>query len=278
MNPRLLLVILCAFCSACAARKADVSTAAQAANSNDPLESYNRNVMKLNSGLTKFVIRPVVTVYRAIMPKPLRSGIANISANAKTPLIFVHDVLQGEPDRAFKAMGRFLMNSTVGLGGALDVATKAGVPAHDEDAGQTFARWGVKSGPYIMLPLLGPSNLRDTLGSVADIFADPMRYVLRSPTVPLGIGPAPVSTGVAIANRKIGVRSDIGTGLLLASLLTQMDQNIDRLGELERGSLDPYVALRESYRQYRQAAIDNERPRAPRPEDDPLASELDAPQ
>jgi phospholipid-binding lipoprotein MlaA len=274
---RLLLLVLCISCSACASRASKIETTSQAVQSSDPLEPYNRSVMKLNGKLTTYLIRPVVSIYRAILPKPIRKGLANISANAKAPLVFVHDVLQAEPDRAFQTLGRFLMNTTAGLGGTLDVAAKAGVPAHDEDAGQTFARWGIPSGPYLMLPLLGPSNLRDSFGFATDIFADPMRYALRSPTVPISIGAAPVSTGIALRDHRSGVRGDIGTSLLITSLLSQLDQNIDRLGELERGSLDPYIALRESYKQYRNAEIANGKSGPPKTEDDPLADVLDAP-
>jgi phospholipid-binding lipoprotein MlaA len=277
MTYRLLFLALCIFCSACAARPTRVETTAQAAQTNDPLEPYNRSVMKLNGKLTTYLIRPVVTVYRALLPKPIRNGLANISANARAPLVFVHDVLQAEPSRAFQTLGRFLMNTTAGLGGTFDVAARAGVPAHDEDAGQTFARWGMPSGPYLMLPLLGPSTLRDTFGFATDMFADPLRYVLRSPTVPRSFGASPLGTGVALSQQGSNVRSQIGTGLLIVSLLSQLDQNIDRLGELDRGALDPYIALRESYRQYRAAEIANGKSGPPKAEDDPLAGELDVP-
>jgi phospholipid-binding lipoprotein MlaA len=243
---RLLLLCLCVF----------YATRPAAAQSKDPLEPFNRSVMKLNSGLTKIVIKPVVTVYRTLIPRPLRQAIGNISSNAKAPLTFAHDVLQGEGDRAAQTLGRFVMNSTVGLGGTFDLAARAGVPAHDEDAGQTFARWGVPSGPYLVLPLLGPSNIRDTAGFAADIFADPLRYVARGNDV----------------------RNNVSTGLSVGSALTLVDQNIDRMSELQRGSLDPYVALREAYTQFRTAAIANGKQAIGKPEDDPLADVLDAPQ
>jgi phospholipid-binding lipoprotein MlaA len=278
MTSRLLFIALCALCSACAARPEGVQTMAKASQTQDRLEPYNRSVMKLNSGLTKILIKPVVTIYRTLLPKPVRQGITNISTNAKAPLVFVHDILQGEGDRAAQTLGRFLMNSTVGIGGSFDLAAKAGVPPHDEDAGQTFARWGIPSGPYIMLPLLGPSTVRDSFGFAADIFADPLRYVLRSETLPIGIITSPATVGVTIAERNRGVGSNVGTGLMIASALSQLDQNIDRLDELQRGALDPYVALREAYRQYRQAEIDNGKPPKSNPEDDPLADVLDAPQ
>lgn len=256
---RLFILSFCIFCSACATRTTatgDVQTTAMANQNNDPLEPYNRSVMKLNSGLMKILIRPVLTVYRTLVPKPLRSGIANITANAKAPLTFAHDILQGEGTRATQTLGRFLMNSTVGLGGMIDVASKAGVPAHDEDAGQTFGRWGVPSGPFLMLPLLGPSSVRDATGFAADIFADPMRYALRGDDV----------------------RRNVATGLTTGGALTQLDENVDRIGELQGGAIDPYVALREAYRQYRQAAIENDKPGKLKPDDDPLADVLDAPQ
>jgi phospholipid-binding lipoprotein MlaA len=261
MNIHLCLIIFCILTSACASRSSpeqNVQTMASAApvvdaSAHDPFEGYNRSVMKLNSGLTTIIIKPVISVYRLLLPGPLRAAIANISTNAKAPLVFVHDVLQGEGDRASQTLGRFLMNSTVGLAGAIDIAAKAGVPKHDEDAGQTLGRWGIPSGPYLMLPLLGPSSVRDAIGFAADMFVDPLRYV----------------------QRHNDVRNTIGTGLTIGSALSQVDQNIDRLGEVQRGSLDPYIALREAYRQYRQADINNGRPQAMKAEDDPLADILD---
>jgi phospholipid-binding lipoprotein MlaA len=245
----ILRLFLLSLCIHCATRPA-------AAQSHDPLEPYNRSVMKLNSGLTKILIKPVVSIYRTLIPKPLRQAIGNISNNAKAPLTFAHDILQGEGDRAAQTLGRFAMNSTIGLGGTFDIASKAGVPVHEEDAGQTLASWGVPSGPYLILPLLGPSTLRDTAGFAADIFADPLRYVARDNDI----------------------RNNISAGLTVGAALTQADQNVDRLGELQRGSLDPYVALREAYIQYRQAAIDNGKQSVDKPQDDPLADVLDGPQ
>jgi phospholipid-binding lipoprotein MlaA len=253
---RLIALCLALLCAACSAQHEDPATMGQSAPAQDPLEGYNRSMMKLNGGLTKFIIRPVVTVYRAVFPQPLRKAVANVSSNAKAPLIFAHDVLQAEPDRAFQTLGRFMMNSTVGVGGLFDPASQAGVPLHDEDAGQTFGRWGVPAGPYVMLPVLGPSNVRDSLGYVADFFGDPLGYVVSNPPAPSGVG----------------------TGFTVGSGLSLLDQNIDLLAELERGSVDPYVALREAYRQSRQAAIKNGAADKPKPEDDPLADVLDAPQ
>jgi phospholipid-binding lipoprotein MlaA len=253
---RLLILCLCTVCTACATRSASVQTGVPAVQNHDPLEAYNRSVMKLNSGLTKILVKPVLSVYRTLLPKPIRQAIANISNNAKAPLIFVHDVLQGEGDRAAQTLGRFAMNSTVGLGGMFDIATKAGVPTHEEDAGQTFARWGVPAGPYLMLPFIGPSTLRDAAGLAADVFADPLYHVQRG-------------------NK---VRDNVFTGLTIGGTLTQVDQNVDRLGELQRGSVDPYIALREAYLQYRQAEIENGKRRSGKTENDPLADVLDAPQ
>jgi phospholipid-binding lipoprotein MlaA len=256
MTVRLFALCFYMLCSACATHSASVQPGVPAAKNRDPLESYNRGVMKLNNGFTEISIRPVVKINRTFVPKPLRQAIANIGNNFRTPLIFVHDVLQGEGDRAAQTLGRFMMNSTVGLGGIFDVATKAGVDAHEEDAGQTFARWGVPSGPYMMLPLFGPTTVRDTAGLVADVFVDPLRYVLRNNSV----------------------RNNVNTWVNIGQALTLSDQNIDRLEELQRGSVDPYIALREAYFQQRQVAVDNGKLRVGKPENDPLADVLDAPQ
>jgi phospholipid-binding lipoprotein MlaA len=241
--------------SACGARPDSVQTMAGAAPAivADPLEPINRKMFSLNRGLTKTVIRPLVTVYRAVLPKPLRRAVSNVAATAKLPLTTGHALLQGDGDQAFTALGRLLVNATVGVGGTMDVASRWGIADVDEDAGQTLGVWGVPSGPYLVLPLLGPSSIRDGIGFGADIFADPMRYVLRGDQT----------------------RRDIGSASFGINMAALLDENIDRQEELERGAVDPYVAMREAYTRYRAAAVRNDA--GGPPADDPLADELGPP-
>lgn len=218
----------------------------------DPLEPLNRKVFFLNQRLTKYVIKPALTVYRFIIPRPVRQMVVRVATNVEAPLVFIHDVLQGESDRAFVMLGRFMMNSTIGIGGLFDPATAAGLPDHSEDAGQTLARWGLPNGPYFVLPLIGPTTLRDGIGIGIDIFADPIRYVLRGNEL----------------------RNDLGVGQGALVATSVLDTKLDGQLELERGAIDPYVALRETYRQYRAAEVSNQDIEIP--QDDPLAAELDA--
>lgn len=137
-------------------------------NPDDPYEGWNRKVHSFNMGVDKAVMRPVSNTYSAITPKPLKEGITNILRNIRQPWIFVNDLLQGEFGRAKGTFDRFFLNTVFGLGGIFDVAHAAGLEYHEEDFGQTLAVWGVKPGAYLVLPFLGPSNLRDGLGFGVD--------------------------------------------------------------------------------------------------------------
>ena len=129
----------------------------------DPLEGFNRTIWAVNRGADKVVVKPVTQVYRAVAPKPARDGVRNFFANVGEPFSFINNVLQGKPDRAVRNLGRFLINTTVGIGGLFDQASRVGVRPATEDFGQTLAVWGANGGPYLVLPLLGPSTLRDGL-------------------------------------------------------------------------------------------------------------------
>ncbi|WP_353216367.1 VacJ family lipoprotein [Sandarakinorhabdus sp.] len=139
----------------------------------DPWERNNRRIHRFNNGLDRFALRPATNVYRAAVPPPVRSAVTNAYGNYAEPANFANAVLQGKLDQAFRTLDRFLLNTTLGAGGILDVATDLGRPRETEDFGQTLARWGVKSGPYLVLPLFGPSTLRDGLATSVDFFVDP---------------------------------------------------------------------------------------------------------
>lgn len=143
----------------------------------DPLEPLNRKVYAFNDTADRYVLRPVAKVYADVTPAPVRKGVGNFFDNLGYPITIVNDVLQLKLTRAAKDTGRFVMNSTIGLAGFMDVASTQGLTRNDEDFGQTLGRWGIGEGWYIMLPFLGPSTNRDLIGRVGDYFSDPMFFV-----------------------------------------------------------------------------------------------------
>ncbi len=143
----------------------------------DPWESWNRAVFRFNTELDKAVVKPVVKTYQRITPDVVESAITNFFANLRDVGIFFNDLLQGKFAAAGTDAGRLVMNTTLGLGGLFDIATEAGLTKHDEDFGQTLGRWGVHAGPYLMLPLLGPSTVRDAGGRLVDRAFSPLSWV-----------------------------------------------------------------------------------------------------
>jgi phospholipid-binding lipoprotein MlaA len=143
----------------------------------DPWESWNRGVYKFNDVVDRAVAKPVAKTYVKVVPEPIRIGVTNFFANLETPTVMVNDALQGKFLAAGNDLGRFLLNSTVGLAGILDPASSAGLARNNEDFGQTLGKWGVHSGPFVELPILGPSDVRDGLGRVADSYTNPRQYI-----------------------------------------------------------------------------------------------------
>ena len=194
----------------------------------DPLQPFNRAMFTFNDAVDRVVFRPLAVGYRAVLPQRVRNGVNNFFNNLRAPTTLLNDILQGKPNRAQETINRFLVNSTIGLLGFVDIATRLGFPEHQEDYGQTLAVWGVPAGPYIVLPLLGPSTLRDAVGKVPEFYiADPLWE--------------PDDTAVTIA--RFGVRAvDIRSRLL----------DLDRVIKMQ---VDPYLFFRETYLQNRQRAI-----------------------
>ncbi len=241
---RLGLVVTAALLAAACATppKDDPEALAEFERINDPLEPFNRVVFDVNLTLDGLIFKPFATMYRGVMPEVGRTAVHNVLSNLREPVVFVNDVLQGELERAGTAAGRFAINSTIGILGIIDVATDFGLEQHSEDFGQTFAVWGVGEGPFLMLPLFGPSNPRDAVGLVAQIFGDPVNIA--------------------------AVAYDLDEVPLARSLLTGLDErerNLDTLDEIERTSLDFYAALRSLYRQRRADEIRNSKPTAVEP-------------
>jgi len=201
---------------------------------NDPMEPVNRDVFEVNRVLDKAVLKPVATVYKAAAPEFVRTRVSNFLANLRSPVIFANDVLQGEFKRAATTFLRFFINTTIGVGGMNDMASALEIEGHDEDFGQTLAVWGVEEGPFVMLPLFGPSNPRDTVGLVVDFVFDPLRMWASntdSNYVPLARAGADA----------VDIRSE----------------NLEVLDDLEKSSLDFYAAIRSLYRQRRADAVSN---------------------
>jgi len=144
----------------------------------DPWENFNRSIFNFNEGLDKAIAKPIAKGYRAITPDPVEQSISNVFSNLLEVRNVINDVLQGKLGQAANDSGRFLVNSTLGLAGLFDVAEKMGLPQSDgEDFGQTLAVWGVGKGPFVMLPLFGPSSLRGTVGLPVDSYSNPVTYI-----------------------------------------------------------------------------------------------------
>jgi phospholipid-binding lipoprotein MlaA len=153
---------------------------------NDPWQGVNRGIYKFNDGLDRVVLKPTAKAYKKITPNWFRAATGRVLANLEYPVTMVNQLLQGKPLKFLQDTGRFITNTTLGVGGIFDVADQLGMPSHDEDFGQTLAVWGAPSGPYFQIPLLGPSSLRDAPGKIPDYFLRPMRYLDVKPGVDYG--------------------------------------------------------------------------------------------
>jgi len=143
----------------------------------DPFERVNRATYKFNDALDRAILKPVAKGYVKVTPRVVRKGVTNFFNNLGTPVTLVNNVLQGKFKPAANDTGRFLMNTTIGLGGLFDPASAAGLDMNDEDFGQTLGKWGTPSGPYLVIPLMGPSTVRDGVATFADTYAHPMHYI-----------------------------------------------------------------------------------------------------
>jgi len=200
----------------------------------DPIEPVNRAVFSFNMLLDRFILEPVAQAYRFVTPEAARRSVANFLANLRSPVILANDALQGERERAGTTLGRFMINTTLGVGGLFDAAAYFGHPRHEEDFGQTLGVWGVPAGPYLMLPLLGPSNGRDTTGRVGDYFMNPLNFCC-------------IDQGERL-------------GLFGATAVSEREANIELLDDLRANSIDLYATIRTIYSQKRAADIRNGAP------------------
>lgn len=208
----------------------------------DPWEGFNRGVYRFNETVDEAVARPVATAYRKVVPDEIRSRVRNFFGNLADPLIGVNNFLQGKFEDGVSDWARFAFNSTIGLLGIHDVATDMGYEKHNEDFGQTFGRWGLGPGPYLVLPILGSSTLRDGVGTGFDLYTDPLTEVR----------PYHLEYSL-VALRLTQVRSDL----------------LDASRILEQAALDKYTFQRDAYLQRRRSLIyDGQAPREKAPEDD----------
>lgn len=159
-----------------------VAVAEEYDNPRDPWEGYNRGVFAVNEALDMVIAKPIAKAYEFIIPEPIRILVTNVFSNLSDVVIGINDLLQGRGEQAFNDFGRVVINTTLGFGGLFDVAGNAGWYKSTNDFGVTFGRWGAPSGPYFVLPILGPSNIRDTFGWAADIAASPLSIVVTDPT------------------------------------------------------------------------------------------------
>ncbi len=209
---------------------------AEVDSDNDPLELLNRFTFSFNMALDTVIFQPVAAYYRFLFPVQVRDSVRNVFRNLRSPLILINDLLQGETERAETTLVRFIVNSTVGVLGLFDVAADLGHPYHDEDFGQTLAVHGVGEGFYLVLPIIGPSNPRDGVGILADIYLDPVTYAAES----------------ADAEDWLIVR-------LVAEGIDRRSRNIEIIEDLRRDSIDFYARVRSLYRQSRTNEINNGR-------------------
>ncbi len=223
------ILSVCLALSGCATKPTDPVALAQYNEVNDPLEPYNRAMTNFNFKVNRYVYRPVDKVYRAVTPKPVRTGISNASKNLSQPYYFVNALLQGQLDDGAQIFGRFFTNTTLGIFGFFDVASMLEIEAPVKDFGETLYRWGWnESMPYFVWPFLGPSDIRETTGTIIGFFIDPIDYAL------------PRAERDHLLLYRYAVKG-----------LATIDSMSGLLEDIEKNSVDPYVALRTMYRQNR---------------------------
>ena len=238
------VIAVMALLGGCASLENDPVTEAAYEEANDPIEGLNRYIFEVNLGLDKLFFRPLAEIYRAALPSVVQDVVRNFLNNIRTPVVLANDLLQGEIDQAENTITRFGINTVIGLGGMFDFASDWGYKRHSEDFGQTLSVWGMEEGPYIVLPLLGPSNVRDTLGRVVDYFLDPWNWYI--PDSRLGDWAGTGDLCDVCATSRSGTDA-----------LSMRANAIDALDDLERDALDFYAKVRSLYGQRREDQIRN---------------------
>ena len=202
-------------------------------DNNDPLEPANRVNYAISDGVDTYVLAPVARAYVYAIPVIIRTPIHNVLQNLTSPVLFINDVAQTKPRRAGDTFMRFVINTTVGVAGVFDVASDWGYPEHSSDFGQTLALWGIPEGPFLFLPLLGPSDPRDAVGYGVDVAFDPFTYV-------------PTGHGLVTFNY-----ARYGVGLVDARAA-----HLNDIDSIKKTALDPYATFRSLFRQNRESSIE----------------------
>ncbi|WP_029148436.1 VacJ family lipoprotein [Methylophilus sp. 5] len=209
-----------------------VSVSGCATTNKDPLEGINRGIYKFNDVADRYAMQPVAKAYKAVAPTPVRTGISNFFSNLGTLTTVVNDLLQLKFAQAFTDAGRFVINSTFGIAGFIDVAGMDKIEKHQEDFGQTLGFWGMGSGPYLVLPIIGPSTVRDASGLFIDtVTSDPITYLHN--------------TGQIRAHNQVRA----------VQLLDKRTQLLDATDLVDNASIDPYAFMRDAYLQRRASLI-----------------------
>ena len=226
--------MLAALLGGCATPPTDPADLAVYEQNNDPLEPLNRKIFTLNLALDHAVFRPIAKAYVFVVPDDGRTAVHNVLDNLKEPTVFFDNLLQGEFKRAGITFSRFAINSTVGWAGIFDIATRSGIERQPADFGQTLYVWGIKSGPYLILPVFGPSNPRDAIGQGVDSYADPFTIWANDHGI-----------------------TEATTTRLLAGGVDDRAQVLDILDDLEKNSVDFYAQLRSLAQQNRAAELNH---------------------
>ena len=201
---------------------------------NDPLEPTNRVFYFINDGLDTMLMKPAAIVYRAVLPDPVRTGIHNVLDNLDSPVRLANDALEGKPARAGDTAIRFLINTTLGVGGIFDVAKSLGIPGHETDFGLTLGYWGIPEGSFLYLPILGPSNPRDATGFGVDMAMDPITWI----------------------GRGTNAHTDGTWARTILGALDERSGLLDAIDSVKKTALDPYATFRSLYRQNRAAKLE----------------------
>ena len=207
---------------------ATLSACASSGNPRDPLEGYNRAMFKFNDKVDEVALKPVATAYKNVLPSFVQTGVSNFFGNLSDVWSAANNLLQGKGEAGLQDIVRVSMNSTFGILGLIDIASQAGVPKHNEDFGQTLGWYGVSPGPYVVLPLMGPSTMRDTVALPLDVVGDPWRY--KDPT---------------------NVRN-IGT---VTRVIDKRASYLDATNLMEAAALDRYQFVRDGYLQARESKV-----------------------
>ena len=206
----------------------------------DPLEKYNRKIFAFNNNVDKYFLEHVAKFYRKATPKPIRKSVRNFLTNLSAPLSGVNSLLQGNIDNGLATFSSFLINSTVGVAGIFDVAGNKNIKYSREDFGQTLGNYGLNSGAYLMLPILGPSSVRDFGGLAFDKAIDPNSFNVLD-----------------IGNKAEFIESDYRIFLAVASAIDTRENFIDIIDDIRENSFDPYATIRSAYIQRRNTEIKN---------------------